>query len=168
MLHPNLVASLRKAAKVAEGRTWGFCDENILMIPRFVLRDEAPWSPALEYFALYALRSAYRGVLIGTSFLRAACVVFEREMNAPAISMFYTAAYHAAGALASLSGRVWFDLTHDTQTVREIGRDVLVACLTKDSRWVIEGVKNRNHRSWWMQLRDPLRELDRPAPPYFQ
>ena len=78
--------------------------------------------------------------------------------------MFYTAAYHAAGALAALSGRVWFNLPQDPK----IGKDVLVACLTKDNRWIREGVKSRNHLSWWMQLHEPLRDQDRPAPPYFQ
>lgn len=168
MLHQNFIGSLRKAARVTDGRKCGFCDDDVWMIPRFTLKAGVPWSSALDYFAVYSLRSAYRGVLTGANYLGAGGVVFEREMNAPAISMFYSAAYHAAGALASLSGRVWFDLTHDTQTVQEIGRDVIVACLTKDNRWVLEGVKNRNHQSWWMQLRAPLRDLDRPAPPYFQ
>lgn len=126
--------------------------------------------PLLGFYGLVACaRGAFRAV----NFLVAGHRSLSVELFAPAIGLFYTAAYHALHAYLGMDGRVIFDSPHWTDAsgdTIEAGQSrnypqSLVAILKKDNTWGFEPRK-RGHQWKWQELRQVFGTTDGDIPEF--
>lgn len=126
--------------------------------------------PLLGFYGLIAsARAAFRAV----NFLAAGHKSLAAELFAPAIGLFYTAAYHSLHAYLGMAGRIIFDSPHwtdasgsATDASQAYGYpQSLVSILKKDNTWSFEP-RRRGHQWKWHELRQVFGTRDSDIPEF--
>ena len=88
----------------------GISDKAITLEPRFYKTDDNTIK-CYQYDGLgfYVLRNAFRGILLSINYLIAGDLNLSKKLLGPAVSNYYSAAYHILGTFLALKGRVIFD-----------------------------------------------------------
>jgi hypothetical protein len=150
-------------------------------LPWFRRENGAITSPQTPYFGFYALRAAVRAVFLAASFLGAGFALRKEHLLSPAVSMLYTAAFHALGGFLALQGRVVVEsvlgpvevysqpngagLSHGTLPGRH--PEMMLAKVTNGNSWVFEP-RSRAHRWRWLEVLQASKESHVLLPDYFQ
>lgn len=129
------------------------------------------WNGPLIGF--YGLIACARGAFRAVNFLVAGHKSLSAELFAPAIGLFYTAAYHSLHAYLGMEGRVIFDSPHWTDTSGNAiaagqSRNYpqsLIAILKKDNTWAFEP-RTRGHQWRWQELRQVFGTTDGNIPDF--
>lgn len=141
-------------------------DETV-PLPHFDRADGEITSPQVEYFGIYALRNAFRGLLLGVNYLAAAERLLPSDLYGPIVSLSYSAAYHALLSLLALHGRVYVDWRYGSLRKVVGGRRTVVAILKKNGSWKFEG-RSLSHETRWRELVPLFSPQEYPIPPYFK
>ena len=180
LLDANDVKVVGSAEPLPESLLMRIARDPLMPIPWFRMRDGVISSPQERFFGFYAVRGMVRGVLLGTPFLRAGRLLLKGSLKSPAVSMFYTAAFHALGSFLALRGRVVIEEVrgpveihtgHDSSglTFGSLPRAplVILAKLTARNTWVFEP-RPRSHRARWQELYGASKEGEGRLPRYFE
>jgi hypothetical protein len=129
------------------------------------------WNEPLLGF--YTIIACARGAFMAVNFLVAGHKSLSAELFAPAIGLFYTAAYHSLRAYLGIEGRVIFDSPHwtdasggaiDVTGSRNYPQSV-IAILKKDNTWGFEP-RPRGHQWKWHELRQVFGTTDGDIPEF--
>lgn len=180
VLDPSEVKIVGPVGAVPDGFIMNIARDPLMPPPWFRMRDGVISSPHERFFGFYAMRAVVRGVLLGTPFLRAGQLLLKDRLKSPAVSMFYTAAFHALGSFLSLRGRVVIEEPRGPieihtgknspgLTYGSLPNDppVILAKLTSHNAWVFER-RTRSHRSRWQELDHARIEDKGRLPGYFE
>lgn len=131
----------------------GLSEKELTPEPRFY-KTEDHKTKCYQYDSLgfYVLRSAYRGILLSINYLVAADVNLSKKLLGPAVSNYYTSAYHVLGAFFALKGRIIFDnqIIFDNKNLKTDDR-FAIASFTK-GKWHIE-TKKWGHAGKWQEIK---------------
>jgi len=164
-----LLANIRKSLKLLNTG-----DIRLSLLP-----DDCTWRPIVrntpegivcpqaDYFGFYALRNAFRGVLLGANYLASGQAILVQSLYGPAVTLFYTASFHALHSFLALNGRVVIELTPTKKGHAEDIGDMVIAILNKKNQWIFEPRK-RSHVGRWLELESIFAPRKYEIPAYFK
>ena len=131
----------------------GISNKTITPEPRFYKTDDNKIK-CYQYDGLgfYVLRNAYRGILLSVNYLVAGDINFSKKLLGPAVSNYYTCAYHILGTFLALKGRIIFDnqiIFENSKLVED--KRFAIASFSK-GKWHIDS-KKWGHAGKWQEIK---------------
>ncbi len=131
----------------------GLSEKELTPEPRFYKNDDNRIKCyQFDSLGFYVLRNAYRGLLLSINYLVSADINLSKKLLGPAISNYYTSAYHILGAFLALRGRIVFDtliLYHNKKIIKD--DRFAIASFTKGN-WHLES-KKWGHAGKWQEIK---------------
>jgi hypothetical protein len=131
----------------------GLSEKELTPEPRFYkTEDKKLKCYQHNLLGFYVLRSAYRGILLSINYLLAADFNLSKKLSGPAVSNYYTCAYHILGAYLALNGRIVFDNLNLFDNKKIINVDKFAIASFTKGNWHIES-KKWGHAGKWQEIK---------------
>lgn len=140
--------------------------DGVTPLPYFSYEGDQLTSPQSEFYGIYALRNAFRGLFLAVNYFASAERLIVTDLHAPSVALSYTSSYHVLMSFLALHGRVYTDWRVKSLHEKVGSGKTVVAIWTSDRKWKFEP-RPQSHEIRWRELVPIFSNRSYKIPNYF-